>query len=310
MASPDISQDIIIGIATSLIASIIFYYILKYLQRNKLKPIIIKEIIFELTPFFKQSSLLRLSKINYFYGKNSTGKSAITEWLSALEDNSRIDRWQINKNILPINITLGLNIKKLNELRIKIESQTVQFIYQNITSVISPIPFKLIILKDTLNKSSSSDEIVSISQKLNTNKATLLEIINDFHLVSVLFIKDIEIRDENGMARLFVKINNNHEQYRPYAVLSTSEQQRVHIELGLRLGTKYAKSYHTLIVIEQSSFNIDVEYFVQLIQTLSNKKFPIQTILISVLPPFFDSDLDVNSVVFTGAVPNIDFSVL
>jgi hypothetical protein len=88
--------------------------------------------------------------------------------------------------------------------------------------------------------------------------------------------------------------------------LSGSEQQKVLIELGINLCNHLSTTSPCLLIIEQSSFDIDTEYFDFIISKLTSKFFKFQTLIIGVEKPYSRATDNYKSLVLTGKVPNVE----
>src|SRR3990170_8125052 len=95
-------NDLLIGIIASIIATIIIAVATKLFKKNREKYCFLEKITLETTPLFKKDIYKYFEKVNYFYGPNASGKTALSEWISTLEDDRKISRWLSEEKSLPI----------------------------------------------------------------------------------------------------------------------------------------------------------------------------------------------------------------
>lgn len=296
---------LLIGILGSIIAAIIIAVIRKLYIQYKNKNVFISKIDLESTPFFKNSSFFFFEKVNYFYGPNSSGKSALSEWISTLEDDSKINRWLKEETSLPINFSIYINSIKNPKVRITIEKDGVNYYLGEIKSIVSPIPFKFVFLKEKWIQNDNCDAITYIAKKLSITDTYLQKLIDQFNSHETLSIHGLKIFKRESKRELSVKLNKKRP-YMNFYSLSGSEQQRVIIELGIKFCSYLSISNPTFLIIEQSSFDIDKEYFAFVIEKLTTKSFQFQTLIIGVEKPYIKEMNNYKSLVFTGKVPNIE----
>lgn len=107
----------------------------------------ISKLILETTPLFKNNSIMYLNKINFIYGENSTGKTALAEWISSLDNDERISRWRLKENNLPIILVAKFLNSKIDEVRICMKLNGITYYLNNQKSVVSPINYKFVFLR-------------------------------------------------------------------------------------------------------------------------------------------------------------------
>lgn len=298
-------QALRIGILSSLIAATIIAWVSKIYLRSKDKITSISKIELESTPFFKNGSSFTLEKVNYLYGPNSSGKSALSEWISTLEGDTNIQRWFELESTLPINFLINVKGSKISQVRITIDKDGVNYNYESTKSFTSPVPFKFVFLK---NERIQDDEMTAISilaKQLKITDSYLCKLVEQFNSNINFSIQGLKIQTGESKSRLLVKLNKSRS-YQNYYGLSGSEQQKVLIELGINLCNHLCTKSPCLLIIEQSSFDIDTEYFDFIIGKLTSKFFKFQTLIISVEKPHYRATDNYKSLVLTGKVPNVE----
>ena len=92
----------------------------------------IESLVLEKTPLFRSGVKLYFGHRTVILGNNQVGKTAITEWLSALQDVSKLERWMTSSKSLPIVYSIITNGKP-RTVRISIQESKVTYSIQGAT---------------------------------------------------------------------------------------------------------------------------------------------------------------------------------
>lgn len=300
-------NDYVIGILSSISATVIVLTLSKFVRdlfKSRKKITLIESVLFNSTPFFKNNSKIYLSKVNYIYGKNSTGKTAIAEWLSVLADDKNISRWIIKDDFLPILFSIGIKATTNNNIAIEIDSNGVNYFVNEKKYIISPVNCRFVLLADNQIDNKNLDSITYLSKQLRITEQQLIQLIKNFNPAMTLTIHSIKIIDKEPERHIQVKLYEG-VKYVRFNNLSVSEQQRVMIDLGIQYCAYLSKISFTFLVIEKNTFCIDDEYYLQLVDKLLNDLFVVQSLIISVDAPLANFNHAMKTLVFTGEVPYI-----
>lgn len=298
-------NDFVIGILSSISATIIILVITRLFFNGRKKITLIEFISFSSTPLFKKNSKISLSKVNYIYGKNSTGKSAISEWLSVLVDDKNISRWVLEDKFLPILFSIGLKYSTCSNIAIEIDSLGVRYFVNEKKYIISPVTYRFVFLANNRIDFRNMDSVAYLSKQLSITEQQLIHLIENFNPAMTIAIRTLKITKNESERNLYVKLYRR-EEYSRFNNLSASEQQRVIIELGLQYCMYLSKITSTFLIIEKNTFCIDDEYYIALIDKLLDDLFLTQTLIISVDAPLVEFNSNAKKLVFVGEVPNIE----
>jgi len=297
-------NDLLIGIIASIIAAIIIAVVTKLFKNSRNKNCFLEKITLETNPLFKKDTFTYFEKVNYFYGPNASGKTALSEWISTLEDDSKVSRWLSKEKSLPIIFSINFKYSSIHSVRIIIDERGINYFANDTQRVVSPIPYKLVFLEQK-KIDDDSDTLQYLGEHLSISTSQLSKLIEHLGTYPILTIQELKIIYNDSKNDILVKLDRRKE-WINYINLSSSEQQRVIIELGLLLCANYSKSSPVVLIIEQSSFCIDIEYFKMLIEKLSSDVFPFQSFIVSVEEPYFNNMKNVKTIVFSNKIPEIE----
>lgn len=295
-------QELVTGIIASIIATYIVSMWFRYRSKHA-QNIFLKKLNVETSPFFADNMTLQFDKINYFYGRNASGKTTIAEWIMSLENGTHLERW-LNFQI-PIVYSMELiNNSKVSNFRIRIEKGGVNYFINNSKFAVSPISCKTVYLEQKRIDNSNYNSVEYLAKHLSISSSQFTKLIEQIGNYPTLTIKDVKITENESKKEVLIKLDKRNK-WVSFYFLSGSEQHRVILELGLMLSISYSNSYPTILIIEQSSFCLDREYFSMFIEHLSKNKYSFQLFILSVEEPYFKKTKSTKAFVFTNNVPEI-----
>ena len=75
-------------------------------------------------PLFIPEQRFQLAKLNLFYGKNATGKTALIEWITGFFDPEKFSRWMIEGKS-PIRVEMSVLNPKLQHLAVTVSGNDI-----------------------------------------------------------------------------------------------------------------------------------------------------------------------------------------
>lgn len=297
-------NDLLVGIFASIIATIIIAVVTKLFKSNHDKNCFIEKITLESTPLFKKDTYTYFDKVNYFCGANASGKTALSEWISTLENDRKISRWLSKVEYLPIIFSIKLKNSSVANVRIIIDERGMNYFTNDSQSIVSPISYNFVFLAQK-RIDHDYDAVTYLAENLSISTSLLSKLIEHLGTYPILTIQELKINSNHSNNNVIVKLDRRNE-WINYFDLSDSEQQRVLIELGLLLCANYSKSNPVVLIIEQSSFCINIEYYKKLIEILASNVYSFQSFIISVEKPYFNNMNNVKAIVFSNKITEIE----
>lgn len=240
---------------------------------------------------------LELRDLNIIRGKNGTGKSLICELISSLANKKYLKRWTNRKRTVNGYCKINYFKNKADEFTISIDNHNnINYLFNDNPIPLLVAPLSIFYIKegyyDFLRELSHEEKdiptIFLIAQYLNLTKDELVNIITNIARDKKVFINDITIDIEDGEEELFVKLDAK-SPILPFGALSGGEQDRVFLEIILKLANYYSKFNTTILIIEKTSLtSLDSAGVNHLLQTIRNENVNFQFIFTTVGTVPFD----------------------
>jgi hypothetical protein len=241
----------------------------------------IDSIIFERTPLFKTNETLILGKNTVLIGTNGVGKTAICEWLSALENIHNLKRWIEYQKSHPIIISINFRKKHKHVLRLEITKDNLLYNMDGINVPANPLPVKFVFVYNKNFRKDCLDDGEIISRYLAVENSILKNYAERVGKSFYCSINDINFRSENKRTEVYVSLNE-HSEPTKFSMLSIGEQGRVIIELAVAIAQFLSSETHVILVVERSSFQLDKKRTQQYVDWILKSNFNFQTIFTSV----------------------------
>jgi hypothetical protein len=213
------------------------------------------EIRIENSPIFKSHLVVRLAKLTLIVGNNSTGKSALCEWLAAFSDLRHVKRWRKgHRKGFPINVFLKYYNPEEKTLEMIIE-ETGHVKYSDNGRAIpfNANPMKILYPRArSFHSTRDFNDLELIAFLLDADESIVINLCDEVQRYEHSTVKNIVFKkDEDGEMRLHADVSGSAPGL-PFHALSGREQERVFIELATAAARIYAKHMPTLLIIDSS----------------------------------------------------------
>jgi len=229
---------------------------------------------------FKEKCEIEFGNITLIFGRSGTGKTLITDFISSLNSISKIDKWKSRRNKGSSNIhieyydstvkTFGLNYSFKNEI---------SYVFNGafVPAFLSPYEcffFENDFIRDYYNPDSITE---SLAKYFKIEKAQVAELINHINKTDKEFINEIYIEGDDLRVMMNAKSPNLH-----FGSLSSGEQYRVIVEIGLRLADYYSKYKSLIVILEHTALgSLDTAGVDAILESVKNRKSNYQFIFTS-----------------------------
>ena len=214
------------------------------------------------------------------FGNNGTGKTLITDFIASLGDVSKIEKWKNRRNKGSSNIRLEYYDSTLQSYEINYSLRNlISFSFNDsiVPTVLSPfhcLVFKSKFFKDYYNPNSITS---SLAKYFDIRENELIELINYLNKQNKEFINELIFEDDE----LIVMMTPNSSVLK-FQVLSTGEQYRVIVEIGLRLAEYYSKYKPVVVILEHTALDsIDKGGINRILTSINKRKGNFQFIFTS-----------------------------
>lgn len=249
-------------------------------------------------PLFAVSQKVQLGKLNLIYGRNSTGKTAIAEWIAGFFDPKYLERWTPAQQH-PIDLRLSLLNPKLQHLRLTVKGSRLQYSVDGKNVAFIPIGFR--IFKPSRLDFSIQDDREMLAKALGLTKVIVEALIREINVFP--YAKATNLRFERDTD----DCGNELDQYTLLAdvlgtapglslrMLSGREGERIVLELATAAARLSGMYCPTLLVLDESISIVFDGFFDFYSNHLLNPLNQFQTLMC-----ITEQDLDLNNVRWNG----------
>lgn len=223
-----------------------------------------REIRIEKSPIFSSHQIARFAKLTLIIGRNTTGKTALCEWLAGFLDLRHLNRWRKGKESgYPINIFLKYYNPEEKTLEMIIE-RTGQINYSDNGMVVpfNANPMKILYplsLRDI--DTTGLNDLQIISRLLNMDESVVINLCNEIQRYPLAIIKNLTFEEnESGRICLYLDMRDNCPGL-SFNALSTGERELVLIEFISAAARFYAKYLPTLLILDGTVNTLSESWF-------------------------------------------------
>ncbi|PEC09882.1 hypothetical protein [Bacillus toyonensis] len=219
-----------------------------------------------------------LGKNTLLFGNMSTGKSIICELIAGLEKNQLLWRWKQKRNVGNTYAEIEIFDGEITSFMVNVyEKQIRYYVNSNEYPLINPT-YSVVYLNETFryNSEASKPFIEQYADYFNLTVNDMLNVINLKGDIGIKLVSDYYFKDNDLLVREYPSQTNALD----YKALSSSEKQRINIEIGSKVAHVLSNSKPTILIIEHDSFSsFDKSNRETLFTTINNSKLPYQTLL-------------------------------
>ena len=215
-------------------------------------------------------------------GDNFVGKTAICEWVSALESRQRLARWKLRSDSLPIIYTItSREHNNTTKVRVKIDVDRVTY-YQGGHELPEPVSrCRFIFVQGASIDWDEVDDLGALALMLGMEREVIKEYLPKVGRSIYCTVEKIETQiDEDDKVTIFVTMDGTIPGV-PMRLISHSETGRIVLELALAIAQYISMSTKVVLVVERAFSSFDSRNMQRYVDWVINQEFKFQTIFIS-----------------------------
>ena len=225
---------------------------------------------------------LDFTEKNILAGGNGVGKTLICEFIAALTNKKYLDRWTNGKREVNGYFNIHYFKNQANKFSISISDKNeVSYAFNEAEIPLLIMPLNIFYLKedfrDFVSRSKKYDNFLNyFAEYFSLTLNEFCSVITSLAKTKKYYLNDIRLNDERD--DLLVKIGSGagHAGFK-FHMLSSGEQQRVFVEIALKIAEYYSKFSSTILMIEQSAIpTIDHCGINHLLEIVRNNTFNFQ----------------------------------
>jgi hypothetical protein len=234
------------------------------------------------TPLTLPGQKIKLGQLNLIIGGNDTGKSAICEWISAFGNLEKLVRWRRDQ-VSQYPTQLQLNYFDPDEHSAYLQvghdgSVLFQLDGQNVP--ISPIPMRIVFPRDRRGFNAESlNDLELLAKIFDLDQALCRNLLDHVNVDADSTVRNAKFIEEDGRLTLHADVEGTCPGL-PFGILSSSEQERVVMEMAIALSRVLGAHSATLLVLDPGMSYLDISWFERYSQRLSSPRNPFQTLAV------------------------------
>ena len=237
-------------------------------------------------PVFRTPVEIEFGKVTVLHGDNSSGKTALCDWLQGISDPSALCRWADARR--PGNLSFEVTYLDpfKQKLRVRVQSaDEVEYFINGEPAPFDPNPIRFVRLRD-LRRSRLSESLPAmtdlefLSETLSVNPALVRNMMPlvGVHRGSTVGGVRVE-HDPNGSIRVWTDVHGTLQGLGLQDQLSNTERSRVLIEIAAVFARYSAKRVPTVLLVDWAAKSFDDRWMSRVVDFLSSDDNPFQTVL-------------------------------
>jgi len=237
-------------------------------------------------PVFRAPVEIQFGKVTILQGDNSSGKTALCDWLQGMSDPSVLCQWADAKR--PGNLSFEVTYLDpfKQKLRVRMQSaDEIEYFINGEPAPFNPNPIRFVRLRD-LRRSCLSDRLPAmtdlefLSETLSVNPALVRNMMPlvGVHRGSTVSGLRVE-HDTDGSIRVWTDVYGTLQGLGLQSQLSNTERSRVLIEIAAVFARYAAKHVPTVLLVDWAAKSFDDKWMSRVIDFLSSDDNPFQTVL-------------------------------
>lgn len=215
-------------------------------------------------PIFSGQQTFQLAKLNLIYGRNVTGKTALTEWITGFFDANQMERWTPVWDT-DLNVRMKVLNPKLQNLSMTVRDSKLSYSIEGRTVPFIPIGFRII--KPSRLMQSGNDDLKMLASCIGVSELVmsgLLEEVNSFPHATVSNLRfeyaHGDDEDTNKQRLLIADVQGTAPGLCLWS-LSGRERERIVLELATAAARLSGRYCPTLLILDEAIFILFEGFF-------------------------------------------------
>jgi len=226
----------------------------------------VHKINFTKGPLFENKSSFEFSKLNLIYGDNSSGKTALMDWMEIALTGNHLSRWDVispnNKSQNVLSVTLTIFIPQEVKVGARIINDKGKVAVLNGREV-PENPYCVNIVRPNninINSDKYRDDIVLIKSLLNLKSDSIDVILRELESYEPSRVEGVEVEGGHDGRDIVLEMDHLHHTSR-FKTLSVSEKKNVLCELSSAYARYLGRYSPTVLILDPFMDIINEEWF-------------------------------------------------
>ena len=237
------------------------------------------------SPLLAEPSKIELAKVTLLTGGNSTGKTALCEWLMASANAKYLERWRrldTGRNALCVDVVYHNPDRHVISVSFKSEEWP-HYELDGDPTAIPCGPIKFMYPKDIeFPRGEEYDDLELVSKALGLHQYDVLALCRDMSSSDFGFVTRAWFQYDDDVRHMYARVKHAKSNRRSHNILlrllSDSERVRVLAELGMHAANRYSMVAPTLLILDSGFWRLDTEWLKRYVEILISPSCAFQTI--------------------------------
>ncbi|MBY3116697.1 hypothetical protein [Rhizobium laguerreae] len=223
------------------------------------------------TPLFSPKSTMYLGNVTVLSGPNSSGKTAICEWLAGFRDVATLKRWVGHKSRQPINLELAFTHIQAYLLELEVlPGEHAQISLDGVREPLTPAILDFVYLSRRYLDQSAGDDLSSLAKMFAVSPETITSLAKkicakgDKRFLDLNFEvsanEDDDEQADEPRRQLIVETHSPGERY-PLESFGGGLETELLLAFAVELAKLKSRHHPTLLILQASGWGFDEEQF-------------------------------------------------
>ena len=236
------------------------------------------------SPLFAKQIEIEFAKLTLIFGGSSVGKTAICEWIAAVNDAQYLERWAktIPSFSKRVSVEVSYHDPEPHSAGVSLSSQKFpEYKLDDALTVIPSAPLKVIFPTEVrFEHGEEQNDLKLVSKALNLHPYEIQALCEDMTTNGSDYVKHAWFEEDNdGGCYMVAEVQSDHPSGpHMFRALSGSERARVLMELGILAANRLAVMNPTLLILDSEFWRLDTNWLRRYADFLGSPTCNFQTI--------------------------------
>lgn len=237
------------------------------------------------SPLFEAEAVIELAKTTFIVGKNESGKTALCQWLSAVDSPRHLWRWGNYRNELDYEILFAAPSERT--LRVRIPDRVPKLSLDSAAAAFNHVRIWVAYLQDR-QRHGDDDDLIQFSKALHLDPVSIQSLASFIDDTSI-FLKAAAWRkttNDDGDPATILECTLKDGSTLSFGGLSGSEQGRALLDFAIAHVSNAARFSPSMLLLEFANLGMTWETFAPYLQMFGRPSSNYQTVISALkLPP-------------------------
>lgn len=227
---------------------------------------------------FKSDQRLRLGHVTLISGGNTTGKTALCEWLAGTGEAAVLERWRhAREGDVPLRYEVTYFSPDRHDLEVSVGPDRVRYCLDSYPCPFNPIPFRTVLVEAPTIRRDGETALTYVARHFAGDDASTANLLRHVPELGSGEFEDVDVQRDGRI----LAIQKGHRSC-DFDVLGGGGQMRLVVEAGIVKARTLGRHYPTLLVLDAGMGSIDESGWTHYVRFFAAER-SFQTVMVSLL---------------------------